>query len=96
MMSWPTLIVSNSKSKGYKQKKNKKFVLNSQLKPYKILANDVQVIILCLSYFITFVPMYQILLWRNIPKASIVELETEEIAEQATGQSKQRARKGPE
>ena len=40
--------------------------------------------------------MYQILLWRNIPKASIVELETEEIAEQATGQSKQRARKGPE
>ena len=53
-------------------------------------------IILCLSYFITFVPMYQILLSRNIPKASIVELETEEIAEQATGQSKQRARKGPE
>ena len=46
-------------------------------------------IILCLSYFITFVPMYQILLWRNIPKASIVELETEEIAEQATGQSKE-------
>ena len=44
-------------------------------------------IILCLSYFITFVPMYQILLSRNIPKASIVELETEEIAEQATGQS---------
>ena len=33
--------------------------------------------------------MYQILLWRNIPKASIVELETEEIAEQATGQSKE-------
>ena len=33
---------------------------------------------------------------QSFPKAAIVELETEEIAEQATGQSKQRARKGPE
>ena len=33
--------------------------------------------------------MYQILFGQNFPKAAIVELETEEIAEQATGQSKE-------
>ena len=31
----------------------KKFALNSQLQPFQILTNDVQMLILCLSYFIT-------------------------------------------
>ena len=36
----------------------KKFALNSQLQPYQILTNDVQMLILCLSYFITTAPEY--------------------------------------
>ena len=31
----------------------KKFSLNSQLQPYQILTNDDQMLIFCLSYFIT-------------------------------------------
>ena len=31
----------------------KKFALNSQLQPFQILTNDVQMLIFCLSYFIT-------------------------------------------
>ena len=37
----------------YKPKKVKKLALNSQLLTFQILTNDVQVVILCLSYFIT-------------------------------------------
>ena len=47
-----TPIVSRAKSKWYKSKKVKKLVLNSQLLTVQILANDVQVLILCLSYFL--------------------------------------------
>ena len=46
-----TQIVSRAKSKWYKPKKVKKLALNSQLT--EILTNDVQVLILCHSYFIT-------------------------------------------
>ena len=37
----------------YKPKKVKKLSLNSQLPTVQILINDVQVLILCLFYFIT-------------------------------------------
>ena len=45
-----------------KQKANginpkKKLALNTQLLTVQILTNDVQVLILCLSYFITTVPL---------------------------------------
>ena len=53
IMIWLSPIVSKSKSKGYKWQKMKKFALNSQLQPYQILTNDDQMLILCLSYFIT-------------------------------------------
>ena len=46
-------IVSKSKNKWYKQQKMKKFALNLQLQPFQILTNDVQMLIFCLSYFIT-------------------------------------------
>ena len=49
-------IVSRAKRKWYKPKKVKKMALNSQLLTVQILTNDVQVLILCLSYFITTVP----------------------------------------
>ena len=49
-------IVSRAKSKWYKPKKVKKLTLNSQLLTVQILTNDVQVLIFCLSYFITTVP----------------------------------------
>ena len=39
----------------YKHQKNKKFTLNSLLQTCQILTNDDQMIILCLSYFITIV-----------------------------------------
>ena len=42
-----------AKSKWYKPKKVTKLALNSQLLTVQILTNDVQVLILCLSYFIT-------------------------------------------
>ena len=48
-----TQEVSRAKSKLYKPKKVKKLALNSQLLTVQILTNDVQVLILCLSYFIT-------------------------------------------
>ena len=44
---------SRAKRKWYKPKKVKKLALNSQLLTVQILTNDVQVLILCLSYFIT-------------------------------------------
>ena len=52
MMIQPTPIVSRAKSKWYK-KKVEKFALNSQLLTVQIWTNIVQVLILCLSYFIT-------------------------------------------
>ena len=36
-----------------KAKKNEKFILNSQLHTYQILTNNDQMLILCLSYFVT-------------------------------------------
>ena len=54
MMIQQTLIVSRANSKKYKTNKVKKLALNSQLPNVQILTNDVQVLILCLSYFITF------------------------------------------
>ena len=48
-MIWQTPIVSISKTKWYKQQKNKKLTLNSLLQTYQILT----MIIFCLSYFIT-------------------------------------------
>ena len=52
MMIKLTPIVSRSKSMQYKSQKVKKFVLNSQLQAVQTLTNDVQVLILCLSYHI--------------------------------------------
>ena len=40
------------------RKKRKKFPLNLQLQTIQILTNDVQMLILCLSYSITSVPTY--------------------------------------
>ena len=51
-----TPIISRSKTKWYKHQKNQKLTLNSQLQTYQILTNDDQMLILCLSYFITTVP----------------------------------------
>ena len=48
-----TTIVSRAKSIRWIPKKVKKLALNSQLLTVQILKNDVQVLILCLSYFIT-------------------------------------------
>ena len=50
-------IVSWAKSKAYRHKKVKKLALNSWLLTVQILRNDVQVLILCLSYFIAAVNM---------------------------------------
>ena len=50
-----TPIVSRAKSKLYKPKIVKKLALNSQLLIVEIVKNDVQVLILCLSYLITMV-----------------------------------------
>ena len=52
MMIKLTLIVSRAKSMWYEPKKGKKLALNSKLLTVQILTNDVQVVILCLSYFI--------------------------------------------
>jgi hypothetical protein len=38
-------------------KKENKLALNSQLQTYQIVTNDDQMLILCLSYFITTVPL---------------------------------------
>ena len=48
-----TPIVSRLKSKWYKLQTNKKLALNSQLETYQILRNDDQMLIFCLSYFVT-------------------------------------------
>ena len=53
MMIQLTPIVSRGKSNWYKSKKFKKLALDSQLLTIQILTNDGQVLILCLSYFIT-------------------------------------------
>ena len=45
-------IVSRAKSKWYKPKRVKKLALNLQLLTIQILTNDVQMLILCLSYSI--------------------------------------------
>ena len=49
----PPQIVSRAKSKFYTSKKVKELLLNSPLLTVQILTNDVQMLILCLSYFIT-------------------------------------------
>ena len=46
-------MASREKNKWYKPKKVKKLALNSQLLTVQIMANDVQVLILCLSYLDT-------------------------------------------
>ena len=46
-------MVSRAESKWYKPKKVKKLTSNSQLLTVQILTNGIQVLILCLSYFIT-------------------------------------------
>ena len=51
-----TPIVSRAKSMWYKPQKAEKLALNTQLLTVQILTNDVQVLILCLSYSITTVP----------------------------------------
>jgi hypothetical protein len=48
-----TSIISRAKSKWNNPKNVKKLALNSQLPTVQILTNDVQLLILCLSYFIT-------------------------------------------
>ena len=48
-----SLILFRSKSKWYKHQKNKKFALNLQRQIIQILTNDGQMLILCLSQFIT-------------------------------------------
>ena len=47
------LLLPRAKGNCYKRKKIKKLALNSQLLTLQILSNDVQVLILCLFYFIT-------------------------------------------
>ena len=58
-MIYLTPIVFRAKIKWYKPKKFKKLALNSQLLTVQILTNDVQVLILCLSYFITTVTAHK-------------------------------------
>ena len=53
MTIWLTPIVSRAKHKWFKSKKVKKLALSSQLLSVQILTKYVQVLILCLSYFIT-------------------------------------------
>ena len=53
MMIKLTPIVSRAKASRTNSKKVKKLALNSQLLTVQILTNDVQVLILCLSYSIT-------------------------------------------
>ena len=49
----------------YKPKKVKKLALNSQLLTVQILTSDVEVLILCLSYFITTVTMQEVTRKKN-------------------------------
>ena len=65
MMIYRTTIVFRAKIKWYKPKKAKKLILNSHLLTVQILTNDVQVLILCLSYlllyyFCTYLNIYTI------------------------------------
>ena len=53
MMIWLTPKFLNKKTSGINGKKRMKFALNSQLQPYQILTNDVQMLIWRLSYFVT-------------------------------------------
>ena len=57
MMIQLTPLIFRAKSKWYEPKKVKKLASNSQLLTVQILTNDVQVLILCLSYFITTLQM---------------------------------------
>ena len=68
------VILSCNQSSDAILKKVKKLALNSQLLTVQILINDVQVLILCLSYFITTVIKsgYYI-----VPNPSTVHLTTE-------------------
>ena len=62
--------MSKSKSKWYKHQKNKKFASNLQLQTIQFLTNNVQMLILCLSYLITTVPY----LLRYLPLWYLVSL----------------------
>ena len=53
MIIWLTPIVIRAKSKWYKPKNVKILALNSHLLSVHMLTNDIQVLILFLSYFIT-------------------------------------------
>ena len=53
MMIQLTPVVSRAKNKWYEPKKVKKMALSSQLQTVQNLANDAQVLILWLSYFIS-------------------------------------------
>ena len=80
MMIWLSPIVSKSKSKGYKPQK---IALNSQLQPYQILTNDDQMLILCLSYFITTVHIKQLderfPNYRNCARTPVIDLGVIEL-----------------
>jgi hypothetical protein len=54
------LGLNNEKARGINKKKIPKFALHSQLLAVQILTKDVQMLILCLSYFINTV--YQVLI----------------------------------
>ena len=60
MMISQTSIVSWEKSEWYKLKKVKNWALNLQLLTIEISTNNAQVLILCLSHFITTVLRYLI------------------------------------
>ena len=64
-----------SKSKPYKHQKVKKFALNLQLQTIQILTNDVQMLILCISYFITTVQR-PVMIMTNalVPKPNLISL----------------------
>ena len=51
-------IVSRSKSNWYKHQKIKTFALNLQLQTIQIFTNDVDMLIMSLSYFITTVNIF--------------------------------------
>ena len=68
MMIQLTPIVSRSKTKWYKQPKNNKLALNSQLHTYQILTNDDQMLNVCLSHYITTV------MFTRIDQVTIIQL----------------------
>ena len=66
MMSYLTQILSTNKIKGFKPQKVSKLALNSQLKTVQILTNNVQMLMFCLSYFITTVCVLKIIIKMTI------------------------------